>query len=77
MRDFLRDPAGALAARVFAELRPLYPDGSMIKSLASHFEVEWQQVAAAAALLQTVDAVDVQGEPGPGLAVRINRGMVK
>ncbi len=75
VRDFLRDPTASLAARIFAELQPIYPEGSTIASLAKHFATTTHQVSRAVALLGTYGAVDTVGDPGPGLGVRMDKSM--
>ena len=76
VREFLRDPGSQLAAAIFAEVRPLYPEGTTAASLAKHFDATLRQVAAALALLSSVGAVDTLGS-GPELAVRMHRSMIQ
>lgn len=75
VRNFLHDPTAGLAVRIFAELKPIYPEGSTIKSLAHHFATNVQAVSRAIALLSTYGAIDTVGDPGPHLGVRMDRSM--
>ena len=75
VREFLRDPNAPLAARIMAELKPIFPEGATIGSLAQHFATTTQAVSRAVALLGTVGATDTIGDPGPNLAVRMDKSM--
>ncbi len=65
------DPAFPLAGRVFSELAPLYPDGSMLADLAAAIAVPIEDAAGAIALLEGFNAVEIRGEQ-PALSVRIH-----
>lgn len=75
VRGFIRDPAFALAGRLFGELVSLYPDGSRLIALAAHLVASFEEVAAAVGLLESWHAVETSGTPGPDLAVRIARDL--
>ncbi len=71
VRKFILDPAFPLAGRVFSELAPLYPDGSMLADLAAAIAVPIEDAAGAIALLEGFNAVEIRGEQ-PALSVRIH-----
>lgn len=62
VRAFIRDDSFPLAARAFEALRGLMPDGTMLKGLASHLEVEVDSLLSALALLESFGAVEIDGE---------------
>ncbi len=75
LREFICDANAPLATRVFAELKPLYPEGSTIQSLALHFATTVNAISRAVALLGSMGAIDTLGNPGPGLGVRMSKSM--
>ncbi len=70
VRGFIADPAAPLAARLFRELVPLYPDGADLEQLQAHVAAADADMQAALDLLQVWNAVSLNGS-----AVRIERAM--
>ena len=70
VRDFIANRAAPLAIRVFAELKPLYPDGAVISELQEHLGASDVDLRAAFELLETYNAVTVRDG-----ACRIERSM--
>lgn len=75
VRAFLREKQFAPAARVWAELVPLAPEGAKIADLATHLKIARARIADALAMLDQFGAVEFSGT-GKARAVRCGKGMV-
>ncbi len=73
VRAFARERHFALAARAFAALRPLSPDGARISDLAAHLDAGAEDVAGALELLDRFALLEFLGE-GADRIVRIEKG---
>lgn len=62
VRAFIRNPAFGNAGRIWHALLPLAPDGVRIVDLAEHLALAHDQVASAAALLDSFGCVEFMGE---------------
>jgi hypothetical protein len=71
-RGLIRDPACADAARAYAALSPLRPEGAKIGDLSRHLAIETVAIAAALALLDSMAMVEFSGT-GEDRAVRLVR----
>ena len=75
VRNFVRNPAFGNAGRIWRELLPLAPDGARLVDLAGHLGLEFDQVVSSTALLDSVGAVEFEGQ-GKGCSVRIRKDML-
>lgn len=62
VRAFVRNPAFGNAGRIWHAILPLAPDGAKLVDLAKHLDLAHDQVASAAALLDSFGAVEFLGE---------------
>lgn len=76
VRAFIRDPAFTDAGRVWGALVKLAPDGTRIRSLASHLSRKPDQIVAAIALLDQYGAIEISGT-GDDAAVCAAKDMLK
>jgi hypothetical protein len=74
VRGFIRNPAFGNAGRIWRELVPLAPDGARMADLAQHLKLEFDQVAASLALLDSFGAVEFDGR-GKETSVRVAKDM--
>lgn len=66
VRTFLRDPAFNVAADVYRALREIAPNGTTLKSLATHLNSSLDQVGPAIALLDQFGVIAFGPEPKKG-----------
>lgn len=75
VRAFLRHPGFTTAAAIFDRLRPLYPEGTRVASLATALGLEESEIIEAVALLQVYAVLQTDGEAG-NMKIRMDPSMV-
>ena len=76
-RALLREPEFAAAARIWAELVPLTPDGALVAAIGAGLGLGADDAAAALALLDRYGVLEFAPGSGPGQAVvRADPGMI-
>ncbi len=73
VRSFVREPGFAWAGRICELLAPIYPDGATVASLARSLQIEPAALATGVELLERYRVIELTGEPGPNLGVRLER----
>lgn len=77
VREFVRDPAFPVAARVLHSLKAVAPEGTTLKALAKYLDVDLDQVGFALSLLDQFGMVEFGEDKGQGRPVAIDRNFAK
>lgn len=75
VRAFIRDPAFAIAGRIYSELKAIAPNGARIADMPSGLSASADDVAAGLALLDQFGALEFMGD-GDDRAARVEKGML-
>ncbi|MBE1208136.1 helicase HerA domain-containing protein [Aminobacter carboxidus] len=75
IRAFIRDPAFAVAGRIYAELKAIAPSGARVSDMPAGLQSTAEDIAAGLALLDQFGALEFMGD-GEDRAARIEKGML-